>query len=71
MTQLIEVGKKDKRMVTPINKELHEFAVETLYESADNKKGYAWYIGSEDIGNLIDELEKRYDITPKQDAPNV
>ena len=70
MTQLIEVGTKDKRMVTPLNKDLYDFVSNTLYESADNKDK-AWHVGSNDIGNLIDELEKRYDITPKQDTPDV
>ncbi|CAH9016623.1 hypothetical protein VP382E491_P0076 [Vibrio phage 382E49-1] len=32
--------------------------------------GTAWHVGSKDIGNFIDELEKRYDITPKTDTPN-
>ncbi|AUR82290.1 hypothetical protein NVP1022O_78 [Vibrio phage 1.022.O._10N.286.45.A10] len=68
---LIEVGKKDKRKVSPLNKELYDFASYTLYESADNKKGHPWHVGSEDIGNFIDELEKRYDITPKTDGDNV
>ena len=70
MTQLIEVGTKDKRMVTPLNKELYDFVSYTLYESANNK-GKAWHVGCKDIGNLINELEKRYDITPKTDAPDV
>lgn len=65
--ELIEVGKNRKRYVTPLNKELYDFATETLYKSADNKEGYAWHIGSEDISYFINELEKRYDITPKQE----
>lgn len=72
MTQLIEVGKKDKRMVTPLNRELYKFVSETLDGSADVKScGGPWHIGFHDIGNLVDELEKRYDFTPKQDTPNV
>ncbi|AUS01472.1 hypothetical protein NVP1285O_74 [Vibrio phage 1.285.O._10N.286.55.C12] len=70
MTQLIEVGTKDKRMVTPLNKELYAFVSDTLYNSANNKDK-AWHVGSKDIGDLINELEKRYDITPKQDTPDV
>ncbi|AUR83996.1 hypothetical protein NVP1046O_71 [Vibrio phage 1.046.O._10N.286.52.E3] len=70
-SQLIEVGKKDKRKVSPLNKELYDFASDTLYDSANNKDGSAWHVGSKDIGNLIDELEKRYDITPKQDGDDV
>lgn len=71
MTQLIEVGTEDKRKVSPLNKELYDFASDVLYDSADNKEGMAWHVGSKDIGNFIDELEKRYDITPKTDAPDV
>lgn len=69
--QLIEVGKKDKRKVSPMNKELYDFASYTLYESADNNEVGGWHVGSKDIGNFIDELEKRYNITPKTDTPNV
>ncbi len=71
MTQLVEVGKKDKRKVSPLNKELYDFASDALYESANNKEGMAWHVGSKDIGNFIDELEKRYDIAPKTDGDNV
>lgn len=71
MAQLIEVGKTDKRKVTPLNKELYDFASGVLYNSANNKEGGACHIGCKDIGNFIDELEKRYDITPKQDTTDV
>ncbi len=69
--QLIEVGETDKRKVSPLNKELYDFASDALYESADTKEGMAWHVGSKDIGNFIDELEKRYDITPKTETPDV
>lgn len=77
MTQLIEVGTKDKRMVTPLNKELYDLAVSTMvipgtgYGVSVSRHGDLWHIGFKDVSEFINELEKRYDITPKQDAPDV
>ena len=77
MTQLIEVGTKDKRTVTPLNKELYDLAVSTMVIPGAatgvsvSRNGECWHIGFRDVSEFINELEKRYDITPKQDAPNV
>lgn len=75
MTQLIEVGKKDKRMVTPINKELYDLAVRVMVSEESDRAKYditgKWHVGFSDVSEFINELEKRYDITPKQDASNV
>ncbi|AUR98409.1 hypothetical protein NVP1250O_71 [Vibrio phage 1.250.O._10N.261.55.E11] len=74
--QLIEVGNTDKRKVTPLNKELYDLARDTM--TSDNpygaglisKNGHCWHIGFRDVSEFINELEKRYDITPKQDTTN-
>ena len=77
MTQLIEVGTKDKRMVTPLNKELYDLAVRTMVTPGTgsgvsvSRHGECWHIGFRDVSEFINELEKRYDITPKQDVSNV
>ena len=76
-SQLIEAGKTDKRRVTPLNKELYDLAVGTM--TSDNpygdglisKHGECWHIGFRDVSEFINELEKHYDITPKQDTPDV
>ena len=77
MAQLIEVGTKDKRKVTPLNKELYDLAKSTMLEMCPHieietsKHGHCHHIGFRDVSEFINELEKRYDITPKQDTPDV
>ena len=76
-SQLIEVGKKDKRKVTPLNKELYDLAQEVMLEKSETsgieyaRHGHCYHIGFRDVSEFINELEKRYDITPKQDGDNV
>lgn len=74
-SHLIEVGTKDKRMVTPLNKELYDLAVQVMVSAESDRDKYditgKWHVGFSDVSEFINELEKRYDITPKQDAPNV
>ena len=77
MTQLIEVGKKDKRKVSPLNKELYDLAQGVMLEKSEAsgleyaRHGHCYHIGFRDVSEFINELEKRYDITPKTDAPDV
>ena len=76
-SQLIEVGKKDKRKVSPLNKELYDLAQEVMLEKSETsgiefaRHGHCYHIGFRDVSEFINELEKRYDITPKQDTPDV
>ncbi|QZI89621.1 hypothetical protein SIPHO076v1_p0088 [Vibrio phage PS34B.1] len=74
-SQLIEVGKKDKRKVSPLNKELYDLAQEVMVSDEAEDAKYSltskWHIGFRDVSEFINELEKRYDITPKTDGDNV
>lgn len=77
MPQLIEVGKTNKRKVTPLNKELYDLARDTMIEKQGvsgleyARHGHCYHIGFRDVSEFINELEKRYDITPKQDTTDV
>ncbi len=76
-SQLIEVGMKDKRKVSPLNKELYDLAQGVMLEKSEAsgleyaRHGHCYHIGFRDVSEFINELEKRYDITPKTDAPDV
>lgn len=65
--ELIEVGENDKQLVTPLNKELYDLANEVMFDDGMSRNGAYWHIGKKDIAEFINELEKRYDITPKQE----
>lgn len=62
----IEVGFKDKKLVSKLNRDLY-LAAEEVMEGHD-KKGHCWHIGWADVGAFIDWLEDNYDIKKKEEV---
>lgn len=58
---MIEVGMTEKKMVTKLNHELYNSAVDIMGENTGN----GWHIGWIGVGAFIDWLEANYEIKKK------
>lgn len=62
---LVEVGDNHKRSVSKINRDMFKLAEQTMIDENNAAVNGCHHIGWADVGDFIDALESKYNITPK------